>query len=89
LILPVPYYFSYYTEPPAIYTIPPAAGYALSDDYTEPLVSSPVTANQKSPAYIDQYGHTCRNVESTYGGSGGPVYSKACLQPDGSWRIVE
>ena len=54
--------------------------------YAQPQVSAvPV-----SPVYTDPMGRTCREYQTTLsvGGTGQPGYGTACLQADGSWRIV-
>ncbi len=67
----------YYAPPPAYYAPPPAV-------YVPP---APVYA--PAPAYAPAPGQ-CREYQSTTMIEGRPqqVYGTACLQPDGSWRIV-
>jgi len=79
---------------PVIYAAPPVV-YAPAPRtivYTEPqyVVSPNVIAQQASPTYYNDYGQLCREYQSngTVGGSRGHLYGTACLQPDGSWRVV-
>jgi hypothetical protein len=65
---------AYYPPPPAYY--PPPA-YA----YPPPVASRP--AAPTSSGYCREYQATM-----TIDGRPQPVYGTACLQPDGSWRIV-
>jgi hypothetical protein len=49
-----------------------------------------VSAVPASPVYADAMGRTCREYQTTLsvGGAAQPGYGTACLQSDGSWRIV-
>jgi hypothetical protein len=80
---PPPVYYAppvYYYPPPVYYAPPPAIAYAQP---------APVAAQPTSPPYT-RNGQTCREYQSTaiIGGRPQPSYGTACLQPDGSWRIV-
>jgi hypothetical protein len=79
-----PYYNSYVVPPPVVYT-PPVI-------YSSPstVIYSNAPANQTSSTYIDDIGRTCREFQSTaqIGGTLQDTYGTACLQPDGSWRVV-
>ncbi len=48
-------------------------------------------AEQSSPTYTDHMGRTCREYQSSIivGGVSKPAYGTACLQPDGTWRVVK
>lgn len=80
--------FSYPWYPHRYYYVaPPPVVYAAPTYYAPPPVYYPpaaVTANQISPTFVDGYGRTCRQFESTPNGATGT----ACLQPDGTWRVV-
>lgn len=69
-----------YPPPPVVYAQPRVV-------YVDP---APVQAIPMSPPYTDGYGRYCREYQSTMtvGGSSQRGYGTACLQPDGSWRIV-
>lgn len=64
---------------PPVYYPPPVV-------YTQP---APIVAQPASPPYL-RNGQTCREYRTTVviGGVQRPSYGTACLQPDGSWRIV-
>lgn len=72
-----------YREPPPVVVYRPAPPPVV---YAPPAVSAVPT----SPAYTDSRGRTCREYQATgtVGGTGQPLWGTACLQPDGSWRIV-
>lgn len=74
--------FMVYPPPPVIYAQP-----SPRVVFTEP---APVQATPISPPYTDGYGRYCREYQSTLsvGGASQRGYGTACLQPDGSWRIV-
>ena len=75
----------YVVPPPVIYQAPPVTyAYPAAPVYEVPRYTQPgLSADQTSPTYTDQFGRSCRNFQS------GPDYNgKACLQSDGSWRIV-
>jgi len=87
-----PYYSYYAPPPPVVYAPPPTVvTYAPQPAYAAPSGPPPVSANQASPTYTDGQGRTCREYQSTatVGGATQPAYGTACLQPDGSWRIVQ
>lgn len=70
---PPPYY--YYPPPPVVYAPAPA-------DWTAQPMAAP---GPEAPT-----GQTCREYQSTVtvGGQVQPSFGTACLQPDGTWRIV-
>ena len=73
---PSPYYAApryYYPPPPAVYAPPPVV-YAPSAAEAAPTVSQETCREYQAPAVV--------------GGEPGNTYGTACLQPDGSWRIV-
>ena len=76
---------SYYYPPPAYYYPPPPVVYA-----PPPVAAPPVAANPASAPYIAPNGQTCREYQTTMmiNGAPQPTYGTACLQPDGTWRIV-
>lgn len=76
-------YPAYYAPPPTVvYEAPPQVVYAPA-----PVMH----ANQTSETYIDENGQTCREYQSTgrVAGHAQQTYGTACLQQDGSWRIVQ
>jgi hypothetical protein len=85
------YRYGYYAYPPAYYPAPsyyyppppPRVVYVPA-----PLV---VPAMPASPVYRAPNGQYCREYQSTVivGGRPQPGYGTACLQPDGSWRVVD
>jgi len=76
------YGYSYYAPPPVYYAPPPRVVYVPA-----PPALSAVPA---SPVYRTSDGQYCREYQSTVsvGGQPQPSYGTACLQPDGSWRVV-
>lgn len=54
------------------------------------VVEPVLSATQTTPNYVDTYGRTCREYQTTgfVAGSHGNMYGTACLQPDGTWRVV-
>jgi len=79
-----PPYYPYYYPPPVVYAPPPP-----------PVVYAPppepsVVANPASAPYTAPNGQTCREYQSTaiVNGVQQPTHGTACLQADGSWRIV-
>lgn len=71
----------FYAPPPVVYAPPPVV-YA-----PPPVVYAPAPAAY-APAPATQ---TCREYQSTIQVNGQPQqsYGTACLQPDGTWRIVQ
>ncbi|HEV2677670.1 MAG TPA: hypothetical protein VGV37_24280 [Aliidongia sp.] len=72
----------FYAPPPVVYAPPPVV-YA-----PPPVVYAPTPAPAAyAPAPATQ---TCREYQSTIqvNGQPQPSYGTACLQPDGTWRIV-
>jgi hypothetical protein len=70
---PPAYYYP--PPPPPVYYYPPPAAY---------VVPGPPIGT------VQPQGQTCREYRSTMtiDGRPQPVYGTACLQPDGSWRII-
>ena len=64
-----------YVNPPPVYAPPPSVAYQT----VQPVPGGPLASNQQ-----------CREYQSTavVNGQAVPSYGTACLQPDGSWRIV-
>jgi len=76
--------------PPA-YSYPPPAYYAPPAYYYPPPAAAPASAAPPYQAGGEQaQGQTCREYQSTTKIDGRPqaTYGTACLQPDGTWRIV-
>lgn len=69
---------------------PPRVIYAQPSPRVVFMDPAPVQAIPMSPPYTDNQGRYCREYQSTLtvGGMSQPGYGTACLQPDGSWRIV-
>lgn len=84
-----PYYYPdyYYAPPPVVYAPPPVVYSAPPVVVTQP---APMAATGTSPSYTAPNGQTCREFQSTatIGGQSQPIYGTACLQSDGSWRMV-
>jgi len=80
---PPPYYYppAYYYPPPAVYA--PAPPIAVQSP-------PPLVANPASDPYTADNGQTCREYQTTVTVNGQlqQTHGTACLQPDGSWRIV-
>ncbi len=68
--------------PPAVIYAPP---YPSPYPPAEGILAAPA-----GPVYQDQWGRTCREYQSdvVVGGVKRPAYGTACLQPDGTWKIV-
>lgn len=74
-----PHRYYYVAPPPVVYAAPTYYAPAPAPVYYPPAA---VVANQTSPTFIDNYGRTCRQFQtSSTGGT-------ACLQADGTWRVV-
>jgi len=75
---------AYYYPPPAYY--PPAPAYY----YPPPAYYAPPQGYAPPAAPSAGQGGNCREYQSTttIDGRKQPTYGTACLQPDGSWRIV-
>ena len=71
---PVYYYYPPPPPPPVYYYLPPAPAY-----------STPPAAGSSQPQ------QACHEYQTTaiIDGKPQPVYGRACLQPDGTWRIVQ
>lgn len=84
-----PYYYPdyYYAPPPVVYAPPPVVYSAPPVVVSQP---PPMAATGTSPSYTAPNGQTCREFQSTgtIGGQSQPIYGTACLQSDGSWRVV-
>lgn len=80
-VAPPPVYYApppprvVYVNPPPVYAPPPPVVYQVP----QTLPGGPLASNQQ-----------CREYQSTavVNGQAVPSYGTACLQPDGSWRIV-
>lgn len=86
-VMPYP---DYYTAP----VITMQSGAPVVIERTETVVTpapSALPADQTSPTYTDESGQTCREYQSTImvGGRKQHAYGTACLQPDGTWRVVK
>jgi hypothetical protein len=77
----------YYVPPPPVYYVPPPPVV-----YTSPpaVYAPPPPASYAPPPAAPTAGQYCREYQSTtvIDGKPQPMYGTACLQPDGSWRIV-
>ncbi len=88
----------YYGPPPVVYAPPPVVVYRAAPPPAvvyrsgppATFYEQPVDAVPTSPVYTDSYGRQCREFQQTVtvGGVARPGFGTACLQPDGSWRIV-
>ena len=74
----------YYAPPPAYYYAPPPAAYA------PPPVYAPAPAYRYQAPNAYSGSQQCESYESTTTIDGRPqtLTGTACLQPDGTWRIV-
>jgi hypothetical protein len=82
--VPVYYPPPYYAYPPPYYYPPPVV-------YAPPVMAPPpVVGTPTSEPYTATNGQTCREYQTTVtvDGQQQPSHGTACLQPDGSWRIV-
>ena len=75
--------------PPAYY-YPPPAYYAPPAYYYPPAPAPAYAAPPYQAEGAQAQGQTCREYRSTTTIDGRPqaTYGTACLQPDGTWRIV-
>jgi hypothetical protein len=73
---PTPYYYA--PPPPAYYGPPP------------PVVYAPSPAYAPAPQIFAAPEQHCREYQSQsfVGGLPSTIYGTACLQPDGTWRII-
>jgi hypothetical protein len=71
---------AYYYPPPYYYAPPPPVVYAPPPVYGAP----------PAPVYQSGNGQTCREYQTTVmvDGRPQPGYGTACLQPDGTWRMI-
>ncbi|HZS85111.1 MAG TPA: hypothetical protein VFA50_19710 [Stellaceae bacterium] len=74
-----------YYYPPPVYYAPPPVYYVPAPGYPPPVAYGP-PAVYGPPAAAGQ----CREYTTTsiVGGQPQQLYGTACLQPDGTWRIV-
>jgi len=84
----------FYAPPPVIYAAPvrPVVYQPVIVQQAPQYISSAsVVADQASPTYYNRSGQLCREYQTagSVGGSRGQLYGTACLQPDGSWRVVD
>jgi hypothetical protein len=84
----------YYPAPvypyPDPYSVPPPVVQGPPPTVVMPAAPSTVVGTPTSPPYAAPNGQTCREYQGTaeIGGQRQMTYGMACLQPDGSWRIV-
>lgn len=71
--------------PPVIVTQPRTVVYHTT------VAPEPLVANPASSVYTDARGRYCREYQSTgyVGGGRSSLYGTACMQPDGSWVVVD
>jgi len=86
------YGYPYYAPPAVVYTPPPvvyAPPAATVYEQAPTPVSTPVD-NQPAPVTTGDQGQTCRTYDSTAKIDGATAHTTgtACLQPDGTWKIV-
>ena len=79
----VSFHFGVPLVPAAPFYYPPPVYYYPPPVYIYP---PPVYISQSAPAQ-----QVCHEYQTTaiIGGTPQPAYGRACLQPDGSWRIVQ
>ena len=94
---PPPPVVQYYAPPPVVYAPPPPPP-PVVQYYNPPPVAqyynpppAPIGVDPAGPVYYSRSGQQCREFQSRamIGGRPQPIYGTACLQPDGSWRIVD
>jgi hypothetical protein len=80
---PPPYYYPPTYYQPYYYYPPPVA-------YGPPPVYGSFQPQPVAPAYQSPSGQTCREYQTTVtvDGQARPGYGTACLQPDGTWRMI-
>lgn len=80
-----------YAPAPVIVEPAPIVVASPSVAYVAPPAQSTIPANQTSPTFTDEYGRTCRAYETTrvIDDEAQMVSGKACIFPDGAWRVVE
>jgi len=86
-----PYYPSRYLyAPPPMAVAPPPPVVVAPPPVTYVVPETAMPADQESPTYTDGYGRTCREYKSNslFGNTLRTVRGTACLQPDGTWRVV-
>ncbi|WP_119420964.1 hypothetical protein [Desertibaculum subflavum] len=74
---PPPRVVYYYPPPPPVFYVPVPRGPA-------------VAAHPTSPVFQTPQGQHCREYQANLniGGAVQPSYGTACLQPDGTWRLM-
>lgn len=82
----------HYRPPPVVMYAPPPP--VVLYRQPPPVVYAPppsIAADPAGPIYRSGNGQQCREYQSsvTIGGRPQPVYGTACLQADGTWRIVD
>ncbi|CAO3439385.1 Putative transmembrane protein [Azospirillum endophyticum] len=84
--------YRYYAPPPPVvqYYAPPPVVYVPPSPVVQYAPPSPVGVDPAGPVYYSRSGQQCREYQSRamVGGRSQPVYGTACLQSDGTWRIV-
>lgn len=90
---PYPGYRSYIvTPPPVVYAPPPQTTVVVPAAPPTIIFDDPsMVASQVSPTYTNDEGQLCREYQATahIGRKTKPIYGTACLQPDGTWRVVD
>jgi hypothetical protein len=83
------YGYYYYPPPPVVYAPPPVV-YAPPPVVYAPAPLPPLAAVPTSPVYRASNGQYCREYQATVRVDGvpQPSHGTACLQPDGTWRVV-
>jgi hypothetical protein len=83
------YYPRYYYGPPAYYYPPPVYYYESPPPAQVIVVPAPAPATAPAPNTAISQNH-CREYTTTMAINGQPqqVTGTACLQPDGTWRII-
>lgn len=81
-----------YYPPPGYHPPPHGYGYAPPVRYAPPPYprGGYLDAVPTSPVFTGPGGATCREFQSTalIGGRQEPIFGTACLQADGSWKVV-
>ncbi len=84
---------TFYMPPPPIY-VAPSRTVVYETTVVRPtttIINSSLAVDQTSPSYYDASGRLCREYQSTgwVSGTRSAIYGTACLQPDGTWRVVD
>lgn len=90
---PPPPVVVYAPPPPGFVYAPPPAGFVYAPPPPGFVYAPPppaVTDEPAGPVYRAPNGQYCREYQTTVrvAGASRPGYGTACLQPDGTWRIV-